>query len=111
MNANRFVLAVPLLLLALLLSAPQCEAGPREARTYFQFVNETRSLFRIGVVRDVYRIGGTLLAAAALGSNATDAFLHEQTVYLIMPDGSFEPFEADVAAASTLGTRSGLVFN
>ena len=46
-----------------------------------EVVNETRSLFRIGVVRDVYRIGGTLLAAAALGSTATAAFLHEQTVY------------------------------
>ncbi|HEX6401840.1 MAG TPA: NAD-binding protein [Pseudonocardiaceae bacterium] len=72
-----------------------------------EVVNETRSLFRIGVVRDVYRIGGTLLAAAALGSNATDAFLHEQTVYLIMPDGSIEPFEADVAAASTLVPAAG----
>jgi len=30
-------------------------------------VNETRSLFSIGVVRDVRRIGGTMLAAAALG--------------------------------------------
>src|SRR5947209_10000969 len=64
-------------------------------------VNETRSLFRIGVVRDVYRIGGTLLAAAALGSEATEAFLHEQTVYLIMPDGRIEPFQADVHTAPT----------
>jgi hypothetical protein len=31
-------------------------------------VNETSSLFKIGLVRDVYRIGGTMLAAAALGS-------------------------------------------
>jgi voltage-gated potassium channel Kch len=61
-------------------------------------VNETRSLFTIGVVRDVYRIGGTLLAAAALGSDATDAFLHEQTVYLVTPDGRIEPYEADVQA-------------
>jgi len=29
-------------------------------------MDETRALFRIGVVRDVYLIGGTLLAAAAL---------------------------------------------
>jgi voltage-gated potassium channel Kch len=64
-------------------------------------INETRSLFRIGVVRDVYRIGGTLLAAAALGSDATGAFLHEQTVYLIMPDDRIEPFEADVHATPT----------
>jgi voltage-gated potassium channel Kch len=64
-------------------------------------VNETRSLFSIGVVRDVYRIGGTLLAAAALGSDATDAFLHEQTVYLVTPAGRIEPFEADVADLRT----------
>ncbi|MCA1671423.1 MAG: hypothetical protein LC799_04210, partial [Actinobacteria bacterium] len=61
-------------------------------------INETRSLFSIGVVRDVYRIGGTLLAAAALGSDATEAFLHEQTVYLITPDRHIKPFEADVQA-------------
>jgi voltage-gated potassium channel Kch len=65
-----------------------------------EVVNETRSLFRIGVVRDVYRIGGTLLAAAALGSNAVGAFLREQTVYLIMPDGRIEPFRADAQTAS-----------
>lgn len=67
-------------------------------------VNETRSLFRIGVVRDVYRIGGTLLAAAALGSDATEAFLHEQTVYLITPDGRIEPFEADIHTPATTWT-------
>jgi voltage-gated potassium channel Kch len=54
-----------------------------------EVTNETRSLFSIGVVRDVYRIGGTLLAAAVL---------HEQTVYLIRPDGQIEPFEADLQA-------------
>ena len=69
-------------------------------------VNETSSLFKIGVVRDVYRIGGTLLAAAALGSSATEAFLSEQTVYLIDPDGNIEPFGSDVEAAH--GAREGL---
>lgn len=49
----------------------------------------------------IIRIGGTLLAAAALGSTATGALLHEQTVYLITPDGRIEPFEADVPAAPT----------
>jgi len=62
-------------------------------------INETSSLFKIGLVRDVYRIGGTLLAAAALGSPVTEAFLHEQTVYLIGPDGRIEPFDSDVEAA------------
>lgn len=61
-----------------------------------EVVNETRSLFAIGVVRDTYRIGGTLLAAAALGSEASGAFLHERTVHLIMPDGRIEAAESDV---------------
>ena len=64
-----------------------------------EVVNETRSLFTIGVVRDVYRIGGTLMAAAALGSDVQEAFLHDKTVYLIHPDGRIEPFEADLEAA------------
>ena len=63
-----------------------------------EVINETRSLFSIGVIRDVYRIGGTLLAAAALGSNATEALLHDQIVYLITADGRIEPFEPDVHA-------------
>jgi Trk K+ transport system NAD-binding subunit len=69
-------------------------------------VNETRSLFSIGVGRDVYRIGGTLLAAAALGSDATEAFLHEQTVYMIIPDDRVEPFEADVQALTTASSAT-----
>lgn len=47
-----------------------------------EVTNETRPLFSIGVVRDVYRIGGTLLAAVALGSNATEAFLHEHPQHM-----------------------------
>lgn len=58
-----------------------------------EVTNETRSLFKLGIVRDVNRIGGTLLAAAALGSEANEAFLHEETVYLVMPDGEIERFE------------------
>jgi hypothetical protein len=61
-----------------------------------EVVNETRSLFAIGVVRDTFRISGTLLAAVALGSDATGAFLHERTVYLILPDGRVEPADSDV---------------
>lgn len=64
-------------------------------------INETRSLFHIGVVRDVYRIGGSLLAAAALGSDATEAFLHEHTVYLITPDDRIEPFAGDLGHCPT----------
>jgi len=58
-------------------------------------LNETRALLKLGVVRDVYRIGGTLLATAALGSDACEAFMHEQTVYVVAPDGRIEPFRGD----------------
>jgi voltage-gated potassium channel Kch len=58
-----------------------------------EVTNETRSLFKLGIVRDVNRIGGAFLAAAALGSEARHAFLHEQTVYMISPDGEIEPFQ------------------
>ena len=71
-----------------------------------EVVNETRSLFAIGAVRDTYRIGGTLLAAAALGSDATGAFLHERTVYLILPDGRFEAADSDVRAVVDAETGS-----
>jgi voltage-gated potassium channel Kch len=61
--------------------------------------NETRALLKLGVVRDVYRIGGTLLAAAALGSEACEALLHEQTVYLVTPDGNITPVASKPSAA------------
>lgn len=64
-----------------------------------EIVNETRALFKIGVVRDVYRIGGTLMAAAALGSDVEEGFLHGKTVYLIHSDGRLEPFEGELEAA------------
>jgi voltage-gated potassium channel Kch len=58
-----------------------------------EMTSETRSLLKLGVVRDVYRIGGTLIAAMALGSPAREAFLHDRVVYLVTPDGTIEPFE------------------
>jgi len=64
-----------------------------------EVLDETRALLKLGVVRDVYRIGGTLLAAAALGSDACEALLHEQTVYLVAPDGGIEPFGEQKIAA------------
>jgi Trk K+ transport system NAD-binding subunit len=45
--------------------------------------SEIRSLFRIGTVRDVYHLGGTALAAAALGHDAHQAFPHKGTLYLV----------------------------
>lgn len=63
-----------------------------------EMINETRSLLKLGVVRDVYRIGGTLIAAMALGSPAREAFLHDKVVYLVSADGHIEPFAAAAAA-------------
>lgn len=72
-----------------------------------EVINETRSLFHIGVIRDVYRIGGTVLAAAALGSDANEGFLHEQTSYLLTPDQEIKHFEAkaEVAAETAPGAE------
>lgn len=73
--------------------------------------NETQSLFKLGTVRDVNRIGGAFLAAAALGSQATEAFLEDETVYLTMPDGEIEAFheeqEEDGGARGEEATRAG----
>ena len=55
-------------------------------------MDETRALFAIGVVRDVYLIGGTLLAAAALGSPASEAFPDGETIHIVRPEGGAEPF-------------------
>ena len=53
-------------------------------------LDETRALFRIGAVRDVYLIGGTLLAAAALGSSADEAFSADDAIWVIANDGAIE---------------------
>lgn len=54
--------------------------------------SEVRSLFGIGVIRDVYRIGGAALAATALGHDAREAFPYEGTLYLVDGAGEIEPF-------------------
>ncbi|HEV2060917.1 MAG TPA: NAD-binding protein [Solirubrobacteraceae bacterium] len=61
-------------------------------------MDETRALFSIGVVRDVYLIGGALLAAAALGSEATEAFACDDEIYVTRLDGTVESFAAHVRA-------------
>ncbi len=63
-------------------------------------MSETRALLKLGVVRDVYRIGGTLIAAMALGSPAREAFLHDKVVYLVSDDGHIEPFVHAAPAAA-----------
>jgi voltage-gated potassium channel Kch len=54
--------------------------------------SETHSLFHLGVVRDVYRIAGTALAASALGYDAHEAFPYEGTLYLVDAGGTIQPF-------------------
>jgi Trk K+ transport system NAD-binding subunit len=54
---------------------------------------DVRALFGIGVVRDAYRVAGTTLAAAALGSTAREAFPYEGTIYLVEEEGRIEAFE------------------
>ena len=49
---------------------------------------EIRSLFNIGVVRDVHRIAGDLLAAAALGVKTAGAAARDGETWLVMGDGS-----------------------
>jgi voltage-gated potassium channel Kch len=53
---------------------------------------EIRSLFHIGVVRDVHRIAGDMLAAAALGIEATGAATRDGETWLVFADGSSRPF-------------------
>jgi TrkA-N domain len=60
--------------------------------------SEVRSLFHIGVVRDVYRIAGTTLAAVALGHEAQEGFPYEGNLYMVDGQGHIEPFvPADAA--------------
>ncbi len=60
--------------------------------------NETRSLFRIGLVRDVHRIAAVLLAARATGSTAVRVVCVGDDAHLLHEDGRLE--EAAVSAAS-----------
>jgi len=78
--------------------------------------SETQSLFQIGIVRDVYRIAGTALAAVALGYRASSAFPYEGTLYLVADDGEIAPFEIregrdaaalPASAPQATGTRAG----
>jgi voltage-gated potassium channel Kch len=64
-----------------------------------EMTTETRSLFQIGVVRDIYWIAGTALAAAALGHDARAAFPFRDTIHLVDADGRIEPFAPDPADA------------
>lgn len=60
--------------------------------------NETRSLFRIGLVRDVHRIAAVLLAARATGSDAVRVVCIGDDAHLMYEDGRLE--EAAVSASA-----------
>lgn len=72
-------------------------------------MDETRALFAIGVVRDVYLTGGTLVAAAALGSEATEAFPYRGEIHIVRADGAAESFAAHVRAARASAPRDDAV--
>jgi hypothetical protein len=58
--------------------------------------SETQSLFRVGVVRDVYRIAGAALTATILGNGAHEAFPHGRVMYLVDKRGAIAPFPPTV---------------
>jgi len=64
-------------------------------------MDETRALLSISAVRDVYRIGGTLFAAAALGSSAQEAFVADDAVWVIGQDGRIEPVDVHLKTGAT----------
>ncbi len=64
---------------------------------------EIRSLFHIGVVRDVHRIAGDLLAAAALGIETAGAAARDGETWLVRTDGSVCHFSELSAAGSPAG--------
>lgn len=69
-------------------------------------MDESQALLRIGAVRNVYRIGGTLFAAAALGSSAQEAFVADDAVWVIGRDGRIEPSGAHLESAATAASAA-----
>ena len=62
-----------------------------------RLANETRSLFKVGIVRDVHRIAAGLIAAQATGSPAAAVICKDDRAHLVNEDGSVE--EAAIAAS------------
>lgn len=54
--------------------------------------SEIEALFQLGVVRDIYRIAGSTLAAVALGFDVHAGFPYEGTLYLVDADRDIHPF-------------------
>ncbi|MDQ3609501.1 MAG: portal protein, partial [Actinomycetota bacterium] len=63
-----------------------------------EVANETRSLLPLGLVRDVHRIAGALLAAIALGQEVEQVVCIGDETHLRFPDGRLEPTELDTLA-------------
>ena len=63
-----------------------------------RLANETRSLFKVGIVRDVHRIAAGLIAAQATGSPAESVICDDERAHLVNEDGSVE--EAAIAASA-----------
>ena len=63
-----------------------------------RLANETRSLFKVGLVRDVHRIAAGLIAAQATGSPASSVICRDEHTHLVHEDGTVE--EAAIAASA-----------
>lgn len=63
-----------------------------------RLANETRALFRLGVVRDVHRIAAAFIAAQATGTPVEAMICHDDKAHLVHEDGRVEA--AELAAAS-----------
>ena len=65
-----------------------------------EVANETRSLLALGLVRDVHRIAGVLLAALAAGQEAERVVCIGNEAHLRFRDGRLERTELDTLAGS-----------
>jgi len=63
-----------------------------------KLANETRSLFKLGLVRDVHRIAAGLIAAQATGSSASSVICRDEHSHLVHEDGTIE--RAAIAASA-----------
>ena len=63
-----------------------------------EVANETRSLLRLGLVRDVHRIAAVLLAAMAMGETAESVVCLGDDAHLRLPDGQLQRTELDTLA-------------
>lgn len=65
-----------------------------------EVANETRSLLALGLIRDVHRIAGVLLAALAVGQKVERVVCIGDEAHLRFPDGRLERTELETLAGS-----------